>query len=400
MATAKIVLFKSKKLADGTSPVMIRLSEYSKKAFIRIGNYSATPEQWNAELNCFRANVKSFEKKNKFLQKTKDDIKIILSELLASQDFSFDAFKKKYFKANKQLSVKEAYNKKIGELGANDQVGTSLSYTASLLAVITDFNKGLDIPFAAITTDFLKKFQAYNKEKSGNTISHYLRPLRALYNEYLEDNGLPSNLSPFTGQRGFKIKKLETKTRKKSLTIEQLQAIIDIETIEGTYKHFSKTMFLFSFYTRGMNLMDISQLKKSDIFNGKIAYQRAKTHGLLIIGIIPQVEALLSQFNEPKYIFPILNQSGEMTALELKKRVKGANRNINRKLNEMGNIIGIDGLSFGWARHTWANLAKQKGYSVEEISEGMDHSDIRTTNIYLSTLGSDRIDNITKNLIN
>lgn len=401
MATAKIVLFKGKKLADGKHPVMIRLSEYSKKAFIRIGNYSATPEEWNAGLSRFNENVKGFKNKNDKLHKIEKNVDDILNDLTAMQIFSFETFKQHYFKSDKKLSVGEAYNKKIDELDASNKIGTSLQYAYSLKVIIHEFNKGIDLPFSAITTEFLKKFELSRKKKgnSGNTISNILRPLRALYNVYLRQNHLPPSISPFQGEGSFGIKELEEEPRKKALTFDQMHQLINIETIPGTYLHFSKTMFLFSFYTRGMNLMDIAHLRKTDIFNGKIQYKRAKTNNRFIIGLIPQVKTILSEFNEPKYLFPILEQKKKMTALEVKKRVKGTNRNINRKLEELGKKIGVEGLSFNWARHTWATLAKRKGYSIEKISEGLGHSDIKTTNIYLDSFGSDEIDEITQNLI-
>ena len=45
----------------------------------------------------------------------------------------------------------------------------------------------------------------------------------------------------------------------------------------GSYLWHAKNYFLFSFYTMGMNWVDMSHLKMKNIVNGRIEYIRSKT---------------------------------------------------------------------------------------------------------------------------
>ena len=44
------------------------------------------------------------------------------------------------------------------------------------------------------------------------------------------------------------------------------------------------------------------------------------------------------------------------------------------------------------ARHTWATIAKKSGIPVSVISEGLGHSDEKTTNIYLDSFKDGTVD--------
>lgn len=63
---------------------------------------------------------------------------------------------------------------------------------------------------------------------------------------------------------------------------------------------------------------------------------------------------------------------------------------INRRLKELCEANSLPAITTYWARHSYANLQKQSGASVEEIRELLGHSDMRTTEAYLKRFDIER----------
>ena len=74
---------------------------------------------------------------------------------------------------------------------------------------------------------------------------------------------------------------------------------------------------------------------------------------------------------------------------------------INRALRDIAARLGISTsrLSFYTARHTYATALKERGASVEVISEAMGHADLRTTQIYLRSFDRSVLDEADKLLL-
>ena len=58
------------------------------------------------------------------------------------------------------------------------------------------------------------------------------------------------------------------KTVKRAIPIKDIKALKDMDLSMNPTLDFTRDMFLFSFYTRGMSFVDMAYLKKTDIKNG------------------------------------------------------------------------------------------------------------------------------------
>ena len=68
-------------------------------------------------------------------------------------------------------------------------------------------------------------------------------------------------------------------------------------------------------------------------------------------------------------------------------------KTFNKYLKRIAVKCEIDTKLTGYvARHSWATIAKKMGYSVEVISEGLGHGEIRTTQIYLADFDDNVLD--------
>lgn len=113
------------------------------------------------------------------------------------------------------------------------------------------FREGHDILFDDITSDLIQSYQAHLQQKgiSMNTISFYMRILRATYNRAV-DKELTTQHYPFrhvyTGIG---------KTVKRAVPFKTIKQLKLQDLSYDTSLDFARDMFLFSFYTRGMSFL-------------------------------------------------------------------------------------------------------------------------------------------------
>jgi len=91
------------------------------------------------------------------------------------------------------------------------------------------------------------------------------------------------------------------------------------------------------------------------------------------------------------FIFPIIlrPKDPELARKDLKNGIKNYNKYL-RKIAEQCKIE--TNLTSYVARHSWATIANRKGVHIGIISEGLGHEDIKTTQTYLESFGSEELD--------
>lgn len=275
----------------------------------------------------------------------------------------------------------------IDQLKRLGKTRTSETYSTTLNSFM-GFRNGQDVLLCEVDGDIMQLYEAWLKNKGicPNTISFYMRVLRAVYNRAVE-KGL-------TGQR-FPFKHVYTgidKTMKRAVSLEDIKRIKGLDLTLNPRLDLARDMFLFSFYTRGMSFVDMAYLKKSDLRNGILTYRRRKTGQQLIIKWEKCMEGIVAKYGEcsgTQYLLPVIrNPSGDE-----RKQYKNAIYRINTALKEIAKQVGLSTpLTMYCARHGWASIAKSKGIPISIISEGMGHDSEETTRIYLASLETSVID--------
>ena len=268
----------------------------------------------------------------------------------------------------------------------NGKVRTSETYRSALNS-FKKFREDEDIMLDCMTSELMKAYEAWlqNRGIALNTISFYARILRAVYNRAVE-GGIIENRNPFrhvyTGVG---------KTVKRALPIKFLKRIKALDLSVTPSLEFARDMFMMSLYLRGMSLVDMAYLKKTDLKNGYVSYRRRKTGQLLIIKWMREMQMILDKYpdNGNVYLLPIIRTPG----VNERCAYRNAGYNINRNLKIIGLMVGITvPLTLYVARHSWASLAKAKGIPLSVISEGMGHDSEHTTRIYLASLDTSAVD--------
>ena len=274
------------------------------------------------------------------------------------------------------------------------KVRTVETYTSTLNSFIR-FMDGKDIPLGDTDSDLMTAYETWLKSKdiSMNTISFYMRILRATYNRAVE-KGLVTQRFPFkhvyTGVE---------RTMKRAVPLRVIKQLITLDLSLHPAKRFARDMLLLSFYTRGMSMIDMVFLKKKDLNNGILSYRRKKTGQQLFVKWEPCMQEIVDRYNIPgsPYLLPIIARPG----MDERKQYINASHRINRYLKAIGKELGLSvPLTHYVARHSWASAARSKNIPISVISESMGHDSENTTRIYLTTLDTATIDKANRLILN
>lgn len=211
-----------------------------------------------------------------------------------------------------------------------------------------------------------------------------------IFNRAIKAGVIKKELYPFTG---YVIK--TAKTKKRAIRRDVITLIENIELDKGSRVWHARNYFLFSFYTQGMNFVDLAKLKPSNIIESRIEYTRQKTKKDYSIKLTDQIKTILKIYLQGKssddYIFPIITRVGNP---ELEYKDIAEKRKIyNQNLKIIAENCGINSNLTGYvSRHSFATIAKHKGVPISVISEFMGHSDARTTEIYLDSFDKEVLD--------
>lgn len=169
---------------------------------------------------------------------------------------------------------------------------------------------------------------------SHNTICYYMRNLKSVWRQAVDDGCVPAGVHPFEHVRSK-----PRKTVKRALDRLSLRRIHDAEFPANSRLEFARDLFLFSFFSRGMPFVDIIYLKKSSVGNGVISYRRRKTGQWLHVSLTPQLKALIRKYaNESEYVFPVLQGTD---GRDLHRQYRLALERVNRYLKRIALECGV-----------------------------------------------------------
>lgn len=345
------------------------------------------------------------------------------------ENFSFDNFEKLWYnKPGNETDVLHHYQQTIERLNNYDRIGTALNYKNSKNAVI-DFvanekgQKPKKLHFKEITPAWLERFERFMRSdktilkpdgqtiikpgRKATTVGIYLRPLRALFNEAIDQKTIGRDVYPF-GRRRYEIP--AQKAVKKALTAVDLKALYNAEPATPEQQR-AKDYFFFLFNCAGINIKDLAGLKYSDLQGETITYIREKTkrttkadQKAVIVFLNEYTKQFIEKYgntdrNPGNYIFPIYTPG--MTPQERYKKSQNFTRYINQHLKLLAATAGItDEISTYWSRHTFATTAVRSGASLEQVSQALNHKDLSTTKAYFAGFEDNAMKQLTANLMN
>ena len=143
--------------------------------------------------------------------------------------------------------------------------GTAHIYRSSLSAILA-FHGSDKLPFRKVSQEFLKSFESYLRGRncSWNTVSTYMRTLRAVYNRAVDRHLAPYVPHHFryvyTGTRADRKRALDKEDMERLMKELPKQLCQDNKELQRT-----RGLFFLMFLLRGIPFVDLAYLKKHDI---------------------------------------------------------------------------------------------------------------------------------------
>ena len=403
MASVKIILFESKTLSDNTHPVMLRITKNRKSKYFNLG-FKCNLKEWDKKRGLFKKNHYNYKKRNLILSAhLKRAFQIIDTFAENQKDFSIKQFEK-YFtaeKVKKGVTIYNYFQERIKDMRLANKNGNARVYH-EVQSSFFSFTQDKALQFIDLDLILLEKYETWLRSRggTGGGIGVKMRTIRAIYNDAIRKGFAKQEDYPF---KHYDMSKLKSSGIKKALTREEIRLIQNFDTAKYPHLINAKNYFVFSYFARGMNYIDLLKLKWNDISDNKLTYIRTKTGRLFVVKILEPMQKILEYYkalpNNTNYIFPILLREG-LTGTQILYRKRKTLKQYNKSLKEIAKILGIQKhLTSYVARHSYATNLKHAGVNISIISESLGHANLDVTEHYLKEFENEVIDEATEQLL-
>jgi len=400
-ATFKIVRLPRPR-GDGKYTIYLRISCAGRNRY-RTLNRHATLEEWNDDTCRFTKQRPEWRVETDILRMYKQRG----SDILRGYErdgvgFDFDQFEADMFapkaKPGKSPGLAEYATGIADSLIKDGREGNAQAYI-SLAHIVALWKPSATL--GDVKAPWLAKFEAYlrtDRSQKPGTISFYMRTLRATCNHAAKSGTMRTDWNPFSD---YSLAHLSAPTAKRAIKLDDVRRIMAAEA-QNSDEALAIDLFAFSLYARGMNMVDIAYLSPDMVAGDRIEYTRRKTGKRYSVALNEHTTAMLAKYSVEgsEYCFPILSDFHQ-TEKQRRERIHRVTVKTNKALRDIAKRLGMRtaGLSFYTARHTYATALKERGVSIEVISESLGHADLRTTQIYLRSFDNSVLDDADKLLL-
>jgi len=380
----KVVYYKHKTLSKGKSPVCIQVT-IDRKA-VKKTLFNIEPNFWDDK----RSRVKHLHP----LAHEYNDL--INSKLLEVERRIIECIK-----LDKPVTsaVLDKYSGSItiidALIGYREDMKLRGKYTAYKYdLLISNVADGLNGDLRSLNVDWFKRYKIKFKDLSQNTLSKHIRLFKTMLNFYFSKN-------MYFDQETITYKAPYKKTSKDKLTKDEFIRLKDI-ALSGGKLELTRDMFVFAVYCRGIRVSDTLSILKSDIKGGRLLLEARKSQKNMDIRLHQYALDIIDKYidNKSEYLFPMMKLPKDNP--RYKRQIEACTATINYNLKTLAVMCEIEkNITSHVARHTLAYLLDQSGQSIKRIQDILEHSDLNTTEIYISDLKrNDELDKTMDDFIN
>lgn len=284
---------------------------------------------------------------------------------------------------------------------------TSMSYKYSLRN-LKEFEPGIDtLTFKDINVAWLRKYQQWMLTAKGmavNGANVYLRNLRTVFN-YALQNELTAAHYPF--------KSIDMSTTEPDKRVIPYKKFLEWATFPvSDRREMYRDLFMLSFYLCGIRPVDLLNVRKNQVEDGRLVYYPEKLGGRtkLSIKIEPEAWEIIHKYEGSEYLINIMDERTDyrefckhwnkaLKAIGEDEDVERVGRRGKHYTKTVHHGI-VPYITIYYARTCWATF----GYNVCElsmdtISQALGHkSGLRVTNFYVKR-DTDRVDKANRQLL-
>ena len=375
MATSSLRLDTRRALADGTYPVQIKVG-YGTDIYLATGVYLKRDEWQARSQQCVGKHARGI---NNILTTALTRVTNRILELRESGRFStYTRAQLRQMLTDLTLDAPTVDAPTLGyyldKIIAAKKGKTADTYRCAKRRVAA-YCAPDDIPVSDMSLDWWSGWIATLDADglSNNTRHLYISSIKAVL-RYAEEDGVAVNPT-------YKkvISKMDNNTPMRNLPVEVLREIRDREV--GPKSEVFRDAFMLSFYLIGINAVDLLALKKSDVVNGRINYKRAKTGRHYSIKIEPEAQAIIDKYPGTNRLLSFAN-------------IKHFPQQLAYHLDKI-----MPGLTWYYARYSWANYAIDLDVPKDIVSECLGHSHgAAVTGVYIRYT-HDKIDKASRQVL-
>lgn len=360
---------------SGLYPIFILVSNAGKQKFIKTG-YKIEPRQWakNGVVKHENSALINAKISDLIAQANRYFAECTLNNRPANLDF-IGTGKTSY-------SFPDYIDHRARQFAEAGKVIMETKYKRLAKELRACFN---DIHFDEVIPDKLRELENY-MIANGNSNNTRIGKFK-FYGEILAQavaDGKAFVANPF---KKYKIAK--TEVRKEKLNASEIKCI-ELADLSGQVA-VVRDMFLFSFYCKGARFADCLFIKHSEVKGDRIFFDTGKTGKKISVKIHSKLLPIINRY-KGEFLFPFVNEIPDST-IDRIRLCAIWNTIVNRHLKIIAALCGIKkNVSFHIARHSFANQMKGLTDNITVIQESLGHSNIRTTQVYLESLGDERLD--------
>lgn len=399
MANLKTLLDARRQKLDGSFSIIFRIT-HDRKVYTLNSGISTTAVYWDHQRSEIHKTHPNSKLLNINLSKQFFKIQQIVLEL--DSDFSIIELKNRVEGKSKdieKITVKSFSDHLILQMLEINKTGNALVYQTALNRLIAFYGKD-DLDFKDLNYEFLERFKHHlllNGLKI-NSISNYIRTIRAIYNKAIKLKVVDRSLYPF-----YDVDIKIEKTANRAVLKDDLNKLLHISVLENSTAWKSLNYFFLSFYLRGISFTDMAYLKKSDVIHGRVNYTRRKTHKNYSVRLYGKAESLINQLHisGSEYLLSILPIGVPEDSLKAKIIIRQWIKTTNKYLKKVSIECGlVNPVTTYSSRYSFATIAKRLGYSNELIAEALGHEyGNKITNIYLDDFDVEVLDAMHQHVI-
>ena len=295
LPTVSVILYKSKTLANGEHPIMLRLCYNGQRKYKSFG-LSCSEKMWNEKKEEVRSTHPYAKSMNTLIRAEVDKANKKIMELERDKaDYSVTTLVKDLSKsAPTTTSLFDMFEERISYFKSTHSHNTATGYR-TLLNTIKRYTEDIDYELFEVDTEWIRSFEVYLRDNYKDTsIKKFFDCFKAVMNRAVELGYIKA--SPFDDYR--LIRPLDTKTPKRALSVDEMMTLMryymktygfgnkpkpNLEKTKVRYwnakfrrrahtkltpidaEQLSLALFICSYMFQGLALVDLANLKWGDI---------------------------------------------------------------------------------------------------------------------------------------
>ncbi len=385
-------------------PIKLRLTQNKTQRYFRLPKsktagivFEATEDEWS-RINSTGARGKLRDIKLQ-IPKVIEEAENVIKGL---EEFSFREFRDAFYKEKRRSkTLFDFFQEYIHTLYKEDRVATAQSYQCALNSFKT-YDPHMN--FAKVDKAYLDAYERWflsmpkgqkrqGGQKSQTTAGIYTRSLRTIFNIAKKAGATtryPFGRDGYTPPSGANVKK--------GLEMDDIKKIVDYSPKHKSPEDQARDLFVFSYFSGGMNIKDICSIRVKDIKGDlqTIEFVREKTklsrrgsQRKSEVLVVPETKAIIEKWGKPEgdpedYVFPFFKK--DFTPLNKRATIMQLVKTTNKYLRKMAQELDLPmDITTYHARHSYASILKESGASIEYISETLGHTNTQTTEAYLKS---------------